>query len=229
MLVVTEPFLCSAAFLCCPGCPVLRPRLHHPPLPVSPGKANASPAARQAAHRGSPLPPCAAHTHPLLPARSALFPPGSTGASQHGAEAGAARLAGIWPGQFSPSRINPFGSPLLRLAGPGHGDSQPGRGRAMVLSQPCVSPAPDAAPEVSVPRPTVTPGKGDVEVHPAVAGPLCHPGAQGTGKGSAVGMPSRHHCVASPGAGVMDTWPRQRSREEEAGGNRDAGRKGLQA
>lgn len=90
------------------------------------------------------------------------------------------------------------------------------------------TPATNAAPEVSVPRPTVTPGKGDVQVHSAVAGPLCPPGAQGTGKGSVLGMPSRHCHIASPGAGVMDTWPRQKSREEEVGGNWDAGRKGMQ-
>lgn len=218
------------SFPCCPGS---APRPLHPgsvvpgaqpSAPESPSKARASPAARQAAHGGSPPPPCAAHAHP---SQSAPLPPGSTGASRHRAAAGAAGLAGIQPAQGSSSRINALSSSLLQPAGTGGGGSQPGRG--MVLSQPCVSLAPDAAPEVSVPRPTVTPGKGDVQVHHAVAHPLCHPGAQGTGTGSAVGMPPWHHRVAGPGAGAMDTWPRQRSEDEKAGGNQDAGRKGMQA
>lgn len=53
----------------------------------------------------------------------------------------------------------------------------------MALPHSCLS----AAPEVSVSKPTMTAGKGDVQVHHSVTGLLCHPRAEGTGKGSAVG------------------------------------------
>lgn len=187
-LGVTEPFLCSAAFPCCPGSAALPlhpgrvvPRcsglgaITHP-SPVSPSKADASPAARHTAHGGSPPPPCAAHTRPLLPARSAPFPPPRQHRSQLSWGRGRSCPAGwgpAWAGLSQQNKSPQFLSPVA--SGPGHGDGQPGRGRGTALSHPCVSPAPDAASEVSVPRPMVTPGKGDVQVHHAVAGPLVPP------------------------------------------------------
>lgn len=41
-------------------------------------------------------------------------------------------------------------------------------------------------------------------------------------------LPWHHHGV-SPGAGMMDKHPHQRSREEEEGGKQDAEGKGMQA
>lgn len=67
------------------------------PSPISPGKADASPAARQAAHGGSPPPPRAAHTHPLLPAWSTPFCPPQQHQSQPARGRGRSCLAGCDP------------------------------------------------------------------------------------------------------------------------------------